>query len=274
MKRTYGQRSYYQPYRTTNPRKRRNRPYALMRFPYGNNLRTQRYYRGGVVKKRNCVEVKFAEYIRAHNVSTGWTMLDPLVTNCLNAVGAGSGESDRDGRMQAIQSFHLNGVIFNDHAASGTAFAGLAVRIVLVLDRQTNKTQMLPTTLYNDSSVLDPIGEMFFFMDLENTQRYRILWSRVFKLESHKLQKVYLDFANVSGTGTMTHGFEFLEQCIPFKVNIKFKKPIIVHYTDSNATVASITDNSLHLLGCSYHTPGLNVVNADIKYRCRIRFTD
>lgn len=243
----------------------------------GNNLRRQsRYYRAGVRKLEKCAELKFAEYgLKDTDIphANAWKLLDPATFLCLNAVGTGSGESNRDGRVQMVRSLHIRGVVYNQGGETqSNPINDVYVKLAVILDKQTNKAQFAVTDIFNDSSVTTSNKALLYFMDLQNTARFRILWSKIILIPcGTNMTSAPSDMSGT--TTTIDHSTGGLARY--FSVNLKFKKPIRVNYVDDDADIGSIADKSLHLIGVGLNTPQAGTeVTAHIQYRCRVRFTD
>lgn len=175
---------------------------------------------------------------------------DPTTPLCLNGIGQGNGESEYLGRGYEMSSLIVTGHIEWKNFSVATDKFGDLARILIVLDKQTNASQ------FNAEDVLKNSVSGGFDIDaprnLEYTHRFVVLKDLV-------LQQPTLGFA---ATGTD----EFVKQ--PFKIILNFKKPIKVLTKDTGNTVASINDNSLHVM--AYASRGSS--HANLRYTSRIRF--
>lgn len=193
--------------------------------------------------------------------TTNWAggILDPAIVGCLFPPVLGDDIFNRQGRKVQVLQLKISGQIGCPHQI-GTASPNTAsiVRIALVQDTQTNGAQLFPENVFGATNTLSEPTDMF-----QNPQffgRFHVLkqWKTVFQDQT-------LTFDTAAG-GLVISGL-----AKTFKMNVKFKKPVVVHYNSTNGgTVADIVDNSFHMIGiCS---------NSDlaplIAYRCRTTFID
>lgn len=180
-------------------------------------------------------------------------------TQCLNGISQGDGATQRDGRAYMIHSVHIKGyILVDDFKNTADPYTGVLARVALVLDKQTNGAQMDASQLYNGSAVEK---ESLCFRNLEYTQRFRVLEDLTIPL--NPVWSVTYNGANVvHSAGGMR---------IPFTINKKFKTPIKVNCSATGATVASITDNSLHIV--AMYDGGVGYADhVFINYVSRVRF--
>lgn len=168
---------------------------------------------------------------------------------CLNCVGQGDGESQRDGKKIFMRSIELRGRVGALNLADdGDPPASYTVRVLLVLDTQTNGAQ-----LNSEDVLLDQGGTKY--LDFKNpmySSRFKILWDKYFTIRPfHRNQD-----------GVNTAAFSMLDQ--PFKVTRKLN--IACNYKDTAEAVASIVDNSLHVIALG------NNANAFVEWTSRLRF--
>ncbi len=186
------------------------------------------------------IENKFVDYsivataIGSPAGSAGGEMDPAGSVNCLNAVAQGDGEQQRDGRKIKLNSVHLRGHI---HRAVATDQAdmrtGGAVFIALVSDAQTNGTQLNSEDVYENSSG-NADGAVHSFRNLQYTQRFKVLWSRLYSFDAPN--------AGTDGTNTNSTGGQIRN----FKVDIPLS--FVTQFSASTAVVASINDTSLHVI--------------------------
>jgi len=204
-------------------------------------------------------EVKYCDFNVAGVVMTNdnWTaaQLDPATPLCLNGIQMGDGPNQRDGRQYSILSVHIRGYCFvSSYKANTTPIPDTIFRLALVHDKQTNGTQMDPLNVFIGGAATSING----FRNLEYTQRFTVLEDMTF---------VKTGESQVSVANSFDNGLKL----IPFVINKSFKTPIKVQTTGAGATVASIIDNSLHLIGTTT-TEGGSVGLTRITYWSRIRF--
>lgn len=179
---------------------------------------------------------------------------DPPTILCLNGIGEGDGESEREGRKVILTGLHIKGAIRPPVKTAGAAPAtSRYAYICVVLDTQTNKTQMSAEDCFVEptNANLAP----FAFRVLKNVQRFKVLWSKL----------VTLNYTNSSAHedpgGTVYNAVPSWED---FTVNLPLQ--IECNYTGTGDTIASIMDNSIHVL--AFANEGTPV----LAYTSRIRF--
>lgn len=208
------------------------------------------------------IENKYVDYsVSAQALATAWTSgeLDPATALCLNTVTQGTGQSQRDGRVQTVNAVHIKG--FLQAAATEsitTPPSDMLVRLALVLDTQTNAAQLAAENVFDPAANNDVDS----FRNLEYTKRFQVLKDKMIRIPVAAATQNE-GAANLFASGAVR---------IPFKFNHVFKKPLKVRYSDSAspATIAEITDNSLHLVGV-YSSAYSEAPT--ISYDSRCRFT-
>lgn len=209
---------------------------------------------GGYVGK----ELKYVdyEYDAVLNAALPGSEADPATVLCLNASATGSGASARDGRRQWTQSIHVWGSI--SWTARDTTTIGQTpfVTLILLQDQQTNAVQFSSTGVLLEPSNSDM--DATAFRNLNNTHRYKILKRFILRKPS---TASFWD-------GDSGH-LQGVQQ--PFKINYKFKTPMVTTYVDDTAVIGSIADNSLHMMAiqCADSAGSLG----SLRYVSRCRFT-
>ena len=191
--------------------KRRKIAYAL------SNART-----GGFVGR----ELKFMNTLRdglARNTLAN-AMFDNGTMLCLNGVSQGTGESQRLGRRMVITSIQIKWQAKWQNNFS----TGDGLRVLLVLDKQTNGAQMSASDALEAST-----AEVMSHRNLENVQRFSIL--KDFTIHDKNFSHYYNGISSTT-QARHQHG-QFIH---------KFKGGLHVNFTGTGATVADIADNSLH----------------------------
>ncbi len=203
------------------------------------------------------IEKKFVDYTHNSDVFTdvwaGGEMEDATALS-LSAIAQGDGESQRDGRVAVIHSVFIKGFIVRAQEESSISpFDDNVCRLAIVQDKQTNGAQL------NAEDVFGTIGAGFdvnSVKNLQNSARFMVLKDKTFNFKISGQ-------TNEGAANLFAHGGSYL----PFKMGHKFNPPIRVNHTGTTAVVASIADNSLHLIGTA---TGANPL---LSYRCRVRFT-
>lgn len=210
------------------------------------NLRT-----GGFLGK----EMKFImSETTADAFSTVWATMENATKLCLNGAAQGVGEQARIGRKQFIHSVHVKGFIKTTVAQSKSEPIDAELyRVVLVLDTQTNAAQMTASDVFDISQNNDVLS----YRNLQQTHRFKVLWDKTFQITPNN--------TNEGAVGKFAAGVHIRT----FKINKVFKTPLVVMYKDASATVASITDNSLHIIGIAEAIANVPL----LQWQSRCRFT-
>lgn len=188
----------------------------------------------------------------------GWpagTMFDPTTTINLGAAAVagpatifaptvGASLNQRIGRKVQILKIRVNGTL-STLAQSGQAAAdlGAKIRVVLVLDKQTNSASMVASQLFHPASTAD--NSLHAFQNPDNFGRFQVL------------KEKFITLANPS-IGGATPAIDQMGLKKFFKFTIVFKEPITVNFNATNGgTIADIIDNSLHMM-CSTDSTALS----------------
>jgi len=220
-----------------------NRP--PQRIGYGSTARTRGAAVTGEMKYFDCERTQ-------QNISactTTWvtgTRQDPNFTidlgaaqvadpNCLFAPTVGAALNQRIGRKCHMLKVKLNGLITVPvQAAQSVADNAPFIRVMLVMDTQTNAAAMTPAQLMNDASSAEVTINSF--QNPNNFGRFRVL----------REKKIMLNNTNLAGT---TPNFVQSGWAFTFKMNHTFKQPVAVTFNaTTGGTVADIIDNSLHFI--------------------------
>ena len=201
------------------------------------------------------IEKKFIdyEYDAAVVETVAGAEADPATALSLSALAQGDGESNRDGRQVRLLSVHMKGEVQFDPLDQATPGQAQCVRLLVVLDKQTNGAQ-----LNAEDVLLDPTNtdlDVHAFRNLQYTQRFRVLKDFVVRQPTPS--------AVWDGTSTLKGGVQ-----VPFKVNIELGN-MPVTYTGTTAAIASIADNSIHVIAIASTTA---TGSATLKYISRLRF--
>lgn len=191
---------------------------------------------------------------------TDWTgtELDPTTTNCLFAPALGNDINTRVGRKVSVHKIKINGVITCAGQANQTTTDGAeVVRLILYQDKQTNATQAQGEDLMSTASA-SSYAVVNAFQNSANFGRFQVLKDKRYVLNPPSIS---YDGINMEQQGVGMH----------FKININFKKPVIVHFNATNGgTVADIVDNSFHIIAATSN----NSLAGALSYVCRTTYTD
>lgn len=201
------------------------------------------------------VENKFLDSSIALTVmSSTWAggELDPA-GGSLAAIAQGDGESNRDGRKVTLTSIHVRGHLELQMASAASAGQAEVGTVYLVQDMQTNAAQLNAENVISDftSAVGGYESLPHAFQNLQYSKRFRIL------------RKFTTAMNPVAGAGNGTSN-DFSGGKYPFEWNVKVNIPVI--HSGTTAAIGSITDNSIHVIGCG------SSPNCKVAYVSRVRF--
>lgn len=156
---------------------------------------------------------------------------------CLFAPTVGSALNQRVGRQVKMMKVKVRGTIEVPLQTVQTIVdSATQIRVLLVLDKQTNAAQMTGAALMNDGA--DPDSTLDSFQNPNNFGRFQVLKDRSYVFE----QKCAVN--NAAATTVSIGGL-----MKTFNFTHRFKNPLTVHFNATNGgTVADIVDNSLHVL--------------------------
>lgn len=176
---------------------------------------------------------------------------DDTTMLCLNGIAQGVTQSTRIGNKVILKSVQVNGQvnvpIISDQA---DAPVSINVRVMLVLDKQTNKAQLNGEDVYFDSGGVDILS----LRNLEYSDRFTILAE----------EKMSLDYTTSQQDGANTASYAGQKKC--FTIYKKLNIP--VQYNLTTAVVGAITDNSLHLIAWA------DGANVNFNWQSRVRYSD
>lgn len=191
-------------------------------------------------------ESKYFDSARTVNVipvlTTSWagTEQDPATQNCLFAPQEGSDINNRVGRKVSVYKLSVRGFIYSAPEISQTSLNNApppAVRVILYMDQQTNGTQSQGEELMNSHST-----DLLNFQSHQNPNNFGRF--RVLRDITYKQQPAFVGVDD-STTDSMAVGYNG----IPFKMVVRFKKPVIVKFNSTNGgDIGDIVDNSFHII--------------------------
>lgn len=183
--------------------------------------------------------------------------LDPSATVVFNSVDQGDGEQQRDGRRITMKSLYINGTI-TVGAQSGQSAADEPAHIYLavVLDTQTNGATIVSEEVFENQSGVAGLASSPM-RNLQYVDRFKVLGSKKLTLQSPNMANDTGATGGVIQAGIMR----------PFKFYVNLKD-VVVTYKGTTASVANITDNSIHLIGYTSNT----TLAPKMNYNARLRF--
>lgn len=211
------------------------------------------------ITERKCYDTERNTFITG--LGTDWTntAINPSASGCLFAPTQGQSIFQRIGRQVNVARIHLRGEVFlNPVTAIVFPVPGryaITVRLILVIDQQTNASIFLPANVINSGSTATPIN---MFQNNDNWGRYRVLKDQIWSIP---YSSAVYDTNGVSWSGT--------GRCFNWTVN--FNPPLRVRYNATNGgTIADIVDNSFNIMAGQ---DSGNLV-ASCNYKCRTIFYD
>lgn len=180
---------------------------------------------------------------------------DPVGKLCLNAIAQGDGENERDGRQVVMKYVHIQGSIDVIPQSNASAYGDLGpIYLAVVLDKQTNAAQCNSEDVFIATGVAG--GDICKpFRNLQYVKRFQILKSIVIQPPFNNGS--WRTDNNTLINGGMRYHFELH---VPLN-NIK------VNYSNNTAVVASIVDNSIHVMAARAGNETIN-----LQYISRLRF--
>jgi len=163
---------------------------------------------------------------------------DPTTALCLNAPVVSDGQSGREGRQITMDSIEIKGSVYIPPTANqNQVVAAPIVTVFLVLDKQTNGAQLNSEDVFVSPYSAQANASMPS-RNLEYEKRFSVLASRRINPIAMPLSfNVDTDVVYSSG---IFHPFTLRKNLKGMKVNFK--------QTGTDGTVATITDNSLHII--------------------------
>lgn len=178
---------------------------------------------------------------------------------CLFAPTVGAALNQRIGRKVKVLKIKIQGTIQTPvQAAQAAADAATSVRIVLVMDQQTNAAQMTGAQLFQTAD--SATAGLSTFQNPNNFGRFRVL----------KQKRLTLQNPNMTGSPTTADVVQGSLK-VNWKMNVVFSQPITVNFNATNGgTVADVIDNSFHVL-CACDSTALTPA---INYYCRVCYKE
>jgi len=202
-------------------------------------------------------EKKFVDSARSFTVPTTLASAeaDDGTMLCLNGIAQGDGESQRDGRKCHLTRVDIHGHVGFESVADQPTEYQPYVRILLIHDKQTNGAQ------FNSEDVLaaTPGGTAIntcAFRNLQYTSRFAVLDEVIVQCPPRPA------FYNQPATQVDCPAL-----MVPFKMGKDLN--LDVTFTGTGATVASIADNSLHLMAIKSQSQQGDVI---CEWVSRVRF--
>jgi len=196
-----------------------------------------------------------ASAIAANGGSWAGSELDPAGSTLFYPT-QGDDFNQRNGRKVQVLSIKSRGYINVPQQANQTAAdSGAFIRFCIVLDKQTNATQLNGEDVITSGGASVAVG---MFQNPAFFGRFQVLKDKIFILSN---PNTTYDGTNIEQNGLIRQ----------FKFNLKFRKPITVHYNSTNGgTVADVVDNSFHVIALTQSGDLAPTMN----YKVRTTFID
>ena len=262
MKRRY---SGYSFGKYVRPTKRRLTEKQRARIAYNRGMAIRRRRRFSNVRTGGFMgqEVKFydkslvADSLNAPTDASGGEH-DPSASTSLNTVTQGDGESQRDGRLIAMQSVQIKGVItINPQSGASTADGANTIMIAVVLDKQTNGAQLNSEDVYTNPGASASLAA-HPFRNLQFSRRFKVLKTICFIMQNPAI-------ANDTGAtgGIITNG---LHHKFDMFVNLRGMR---CEFKGTTENISNVVDNSIHVIAYANSISD----TPKISYNSRLRFT-
>lgn len=207
------------------------------------------------------MELKFRDYgynaaIATASDCTGGEA-DPFEA-CLNGISQGDGQSNRDGRKYTIKSVNVKGTVrITAQTNETTAITVPSIFIALVQDKQTNGAQLNSEDVFVNPSAQTGTAAAPF-VNLEFQSRFNIL------------KTVHLSSKDFAGNASAAYDGTNLEYqgCFADFSLYKAFSGLQVTCTGTTGNIASIMDNSLHIIAFSTNSD----MTPLLTYNSRVRF--
>ncbi len=214
-------------------------------------IRAQNKRTGGFAGR----EAKFLDTnVTTDPFTTAWLPMDPgSSVDTISAVAQGIGESQRVGRAYRIHSISIRGFMTIAAAESATAPVDDTIcRIALVLDKQTNAAQLSAPNVYSAAASSDVNS----FRNMQFIDQFDVLKTVTRTMKPGQTNE---GAANLFSNGTI--------RSTPWSMHVNFNPPIKVVCPGTTGVVASVADNSFHVIGTA------TSAQATLTYTSRVRYS-
>ena len=176
--------------------------------------------------------------------------MDPDTVLCISAMAQGNGQSNRFGEEVIYKKVYVSGTVQFAAGYQGSP-TNENVFIALVLDKQTNGAQLNSEDVFTNPGNTGALAAEPL-RNLANSKRFRVL-------DTTRVQfgDVGYRSANDTWAGEQKH------------FDLNWKGTIKGNFTDSAAGIASVLDNSFHVI--AYASDGTGAV-LNLAYNARVRF--
>lgn len=250
---------------------KRSRTMAFGNKPFRRRVRAKRpssaLYLRRLAASRGHTEIKYLDRAYAGQVETGsvWNNagVDPATTLCLNAPPEGTDLTERVGRKIWMRNLRIKGILALS-AYDGTVEIGdQLVRLVVFLDKQTNKLSTATPNMVFDTSTGTTAPPILFPTSTANFGRFSVLYDKTFRLNQNS-------YASEDGTADKMGGAIIR----PFKIKINLKNLEVNFATTTGiGQISDIIDNSIRVAAMCYKANS-DTRKPTLTYHSRLSFTD
>lgn len=208
------------------------------------------------VTERKYYDVEAAVSLNALTTTWAGGEADPTTLNTLFVPVTGDDYNNRTGRKVSVIALKIRGYINCSNQIDQTAAEAPNVcRVIVVLDQQTNATQLNAEDVITSGAGSQAIN---MFQNPAFFGRFKVLKDKRMVMQN---PAITFDGTNVEQNG-INKSFEWI---------FKFKKPIVIHFNATNgATVADIVDKSFHIIAGATSVSMTPILS----YKCRTTFLD
>ena len=194
-------------------------------------------------------ELKFFDTQKAQTaVAATGTVLD----DSLNHIVQGVTEENRVGRKCTIRSIHFKGT-YNNVVATNVGDTNQSVRIVIILDKQTNGTAFTVAGVLEDVTEFNGYNS---FRNLAESGRFKVLMDQRFNI---RIPAVAQTAAGTFSTYIQDYKWEFNKL-----VNIP------IEFNGTTGAIGEIRSNNIGIFAISRDATN----PPEVGYSCRVRFSD
>lgn len=187
--------------------------------------------------------------------ATDWTGCELDPTTSLFAPSVGGTINQRIGRKVHLKSLRIRGIVGTAPSTTGAAYPPCQIRLLLVLDMQTNATQLNSEDVMQAPSTATALACTNSRQALSQLGRFRVLKDKTFVIQDPNI------ISNaIAGAGRM----------VPFKFNIPLKNMVVTFNAAATGGIGDIVDNSFHIIACASDSG----MNPFIQYEGRVTYKE
>lgn len=171
--------------------------------------------------------------------NTAWAATNDIFKGTMAIPVEGSDIDNRIGRKISVYKICVRGMMNHSiEQDQADALIPPMYRLIFWMDKQTNATVTTSASLMTQPTAAESDTCFNTFQNLANLGRFRVMKDIVLEPSQTNLMQDSLAVATSSQS----------LQPIPFKLVVKFKKPIVVRFNSTNGgTIADVVDNSFYL---------------------------